>query len=211
MVKALNIIVLIAAIAGTGFCGYQLLRARTEARVYEKQWQTLTSDYQNLLNQYNQAVRRTAVTELQVGEDHIDVVIRTVEGEKKTIKTGLNPSGEVYVDYVVLNNRLWIRRIFDENTPPSRAVSIDPKLAEIDWDQDQHAVGKAVYRRLSPGRWGISVTGDGSLGLKQLGEDQAFDVAAPPAVREYDEQKDASPATRKPGTVDMLRTFVEED
>lgn len=207
--KAVTTIVLIFAIAASSFCAWQLLRARTETRVYEKQWEALNSDYQDLLAQYNEAVRKTAVTELLVDQDNITVVVRTIEGDKKTIDTGLSPAGEVYVDYVVIDNRLWIRRIFDENTPPAKAVTIDPRFAQVDWDRENAVVGKAVYRRLSPGRWGISVTGDGSLGLKRLAEDQPFDVASPPAVREYDEQKDISPATRKPGTKEMLRAIVE--
>ena len=207
--KSLTTLAIVLAIAGAGFCAWQLLQARTEARLYEKHWQTLSRDYQDLLAQYNEAVRRTAVTELLVSEDSIDVVVRTVEGDKKTIETGLSPGGEVYVDYVVIDNRLWIRRIFDENTPPSQAVNIDPRLAMVDWDRDESIVGKAVYRRLSPGRWGISVTGDGSLGLKRLEPDAPFELSPPPPVREYDEMKDASPASRKPRAVDVLRTIVE--
>jgi len=44
-------------------------------------------------------------------------------------------------------------------------VNVDPNLAEVDWNRVGHHSGKAVYRSLTEGRWLVTVTGDGSLGL----------------------------------------------
>jgi hypothetical protein len=93
------------------------------------------------------------------------VAIRDASGAVRTIETPFDPSREIYVDFVVLDGRLWIRRVFDDRTPPEQGVLIDPALAEIDWSEDEAAHGKATYRALGPGRWIVSVTGDGSLGL----------------------------------------------
>ncbi|MEO0475981.1 MAG: hypothetical protein AAF085_08460, partial [Planctomycetota bacterium] len=47
--------------------------------------------------------------------------------------------------------------------------------------------GKAIYRsRMADGRWIISVTGDGSLGLKQIDEDTPVQLAIKPQVKKFE-------------------------
>ena len=64
------------------------------------------------------------------------------------IPTALGPAAEIYVDYVVRDGRLWIRRVFDSETPPATAVVVDPALADIEWSAEGEAYGKAAYRAL---------------------------------------------------------------
>jgi len=101
----------------------------------------------------------------------------------REIPTSFNPEGEIYIDYVVVGGRLWIRRVFDAQTPPAEGLVIDPHVAEIDWSGDTVNVGKAVYRRLDEGRWVVTVTGNGSLGLAPA-EGDAPALTPPPIVRE---------------------------
>lgn len=61
---------------------------------------------------------------------------------------------------------------------------IDPVLERINWQAPGLAVGKAVYRRLDEGRWVVTVTGDGSLGLARQDEpDPASPLSPPPRSR----------------------------
>jgi hypothetical protein len=181
---------------GGGIVGYKALRSDVVASVYRQRLHELAGEYETLRSRYNEAVRRTAVTELVVSQGHLCVRVRNVDGVVQTFDTPFDPSGEIYCDYVVRDGRVWIRRVFDDETPPVKGVVIDPELAEVDWasssDQDEQAVGKAVYRALSEGRWVVTVTGDGSLGLRRVGDADGaladdLDLARGPEVKKYEE------------------------
>ncbi|MDP6977759.1 MAG: hypothetical protein QF570_04040 [Myxococcota bacterium] len=177
------VLVLIAAVAG--FAAFRLLEASLEADVYRERLGALSADYESLRSRYNDAVRRTAVTELLVGDATLDVVIRNAAGEMQTLSTPFDPKREIYVDYVVLDGRLWIRRLFDEGTAPDQGFFVDPRLVDVDWTQEGASHGKAAYRALEPGRWVVDVTGDGSLGLARRNDDLPTHVAPAPPIREY--------------------------
>ncbi len=174
----------ITALTGlAGFAGYRFVRADIAAKVYRDRLADMARDYETLRATYNEAVKRTAVTELVVKDKKLSVRIRAADGTDKEIPTTLDPSGEVYVDFVVLDQRLWIRRVFDDKTPPWKAVVIDPGIEEIDWDDPSAAHGKAVYRRLTEGRWVVSVSGDGALGLARAEERPA--LTSKPVIKDY--------------------------
>jgi hypothetical protein len=159
----------LAVIAALGTASaYSVARSQLAAAVYLERLEVLTQDYENLRDQFNTAVRRTAVTELLVTGNRLSVHIRTADGTTKTIPTPFDPRGEIYVDYAVVDGRLWLRRIFDAQTPPSQAMVIDPSFETVDWENSTARYGKAIYRSLGTGRWIVSVTGDGSLGLEQI-------------------------------------------
>ncbi len=184
MVSRLVTVFLVLLLGVSGFAAFRLLEASIAAEVYRDRLSELSSDYESLRAQYNEAVRRTAVTELQVEDGVLTVVIRTAEGDLQALPTELDPAKEIYVDYVVHGGRLWIRRLFDEETPPDQGLVVDPRFADFDWDASQ-GHGKAAYRALGEGRWVVDVTGDGSLGLARREADDAVDLAPPPPVREY--------------------------
>jgi hypothetical protein len=167
--------------AATGFLGYQLYQAGDARR----QLEALSEEHRELTATFNEVVRRTAVTELVVEEGRLSVTVRDARGEIRTIPTPFDPQEEIYVDYLVINGRLWIRRVFDGQTPPAEGIVIDPALGDVDWNAGQAHQGKAVYRALNEGRWIISVTGDGSLGLARLEECEEADLTAAPPVRDY--------------------------
>ncbi len=177
---------IIVASGVAGLFGYQLLRANIVEDVYRDRLEQLAGDYHDLRATYNEAVRRTAVTELVVQDNALAVRVRTAAGVERVIETPFDPSGEIYVDYVVLDGRVWMRRVFDANTPPSRGVLVDPELASVDWEREGARFGKAVYRSLSEGRWVISVSGDGSLGIVKGGPEPA-PLASAPELGEFEE------------------------
>ena len=159
---------LVLAAGGAGYALYTVFGTGGTVEVTRQRLAALEGEHETLRERYNQVVRRTAVTELRVEPDHVQVVVRRVDGATQVIDTPYRPDRELYVDYAVIGGRVWIRRLFDDQTPPNRGTLIDSSLCDIDWERDDAAVGKAVYRRLTPGRWVVSVTGDGSLGLTRV-------------------------------------------
>lgn len=177
---------LLTAITGiAAFATFRVLEAQLEADIYRDRLSEISRDLAELRGQFNQVVRKTAVTELLVEDGELSVTIRAADGSRKTLPTPFDPRSEIYVDYVVVNGRLWIRRIFDESTAPDRGMLIDPDLADVDWSDDGASHGKAAYRALHDGRWIVTVTGDGSLGLAPKVGDEPTPLSGPPPVREY--------------------------
>ncbi len=192
-----------------GFVGYQLVQANLKADIYRDRLTELADDYDQLRQTYNQAVRKTAVTELVVEDGKLCVSIRTNEGVVKQIPTPFDPSGEIYVDYVVLDGRLWVRRVFDAQTPPSAGVVVEPELTDVGWDDPALAHGKAVYRRLDEGRWVVTVTGDGSLGLAKATGNEPTDLTSTPSVRDYEPvHEQARAEVDRIGPGDVVRRLV---
>lgn len=179
-----------ALFAGGGYLGYRSVRSDIAASVYRERLAQLADQYETLRTNYNQAVRKTAVTELLVKDGKLSIAIRAADGSRRVIDTKLDPRQEIYVDYIVLDGRLLIRRVFDSWTPPMSAMVLDQELEEIDWNDPRADHGKAVYRALSEGRWIISVTGSGSLGLVRLGDADSSDdsdLRRAPEVRDFSE------------------------
>lgn len=164
---------------------YQWMQSRLSAERYRQKLEELGHSYEQLRQTYNAAVTRTAVTELIVDQGRLSVVVRTIQGVEQRVETPFDPYGEVFVDYVVIDGRLLIRRVFDASTPPSEAMVLDSLLGQIDWDSPQSAYGKAVYRRLEEGRWVVTVTGDGSLGLAKYPPNRSIEWVPAPPVKDY--------------------------
>jgi hypothetical protein len=178
--------VLVAGLSLAGLATLRLANARLEANVYRARLVSLNTDYQLLREHYESLIRETAVTELIVEDGALAVSIRTAEGELRRVETPFDPTNEIYVDYVVRSGRLWIRRVFDAATPPELGVVIDPSLAELDWNDDaQLAHGKATYRALGVGRWIVTATGNGALGLAEATRGQVIRLSPPPELKHY--------------------------
>jgi hypothetical protein len=166
---------------------YRLAASNVAADVYRDRLMGLSADYESLRSQYNQAVRKTAVTELVVRNGRLSLAIRTIQGIDQVIDAPFDPAQEIYCDYVLLDGRLWIRRVYDAKTPPSAGLVIDDKLTHVDWNNPAARYGNAVYRSLSEGRWIVTVTGDGSLGLAKVDGKAEVTLSVPPPVRDYDQ------------------------
>ncbi len=167
--------------------GFRMTRADVEAEVYRERLQTLTLDYEALRAKFNEAVHRSAVTELLVKDGALSVRVRSPLGVVEETPTPFDPAGEIYVDYVLVDGRLWIRRVFDGSTPPNKGVVIDPKVETIDFSSPNVAHGKAIYRSLEEGRWIVTVTGSGALGLTKISDDVQVELVEAPPVHEFEE------------------------
>jgi len=164
--------------------GYSVVRFQLSDEILRERLELLAADYEDLHERYAAVIARTAVTELRVAGGRLSVVVRGAEGELREIATPYDPAKEIYVDYAIVDGRLFVRRVFAEDVPPREGVLIDPALLAIDWDAAGAAHGKAAYRTLGEGRWVVTVTGGGSLGLAPAPEAPA-PLSPPPALREF--------------------------
>ncbi len=178
---------IIGAVGAVTLIGLKVARAEAASSVYQDRLRDLSTEYESLRSHYNQAVRQTAITELVVKDRSVTVQVRTIEGDQEIIQTNCNADKEIYVDFALIQGRLWIRRVFDADTPPSQATIINPKLADVDWDSEGALVGQAVYRQLGEGRWIVNAAGDGALALTKVPVDQIVNLAPPPEIKSYTE------------------------
>lgn len=166
---------------------YQSERSDALSEIYKERLEQAVQEYESLRETYNQVVRRTAVTELVVRDLAVTVRIRTAQGVIEEVQTTIDPRSEVYVDFAIVDGRALIRRVFDEHTPPSSGIVIDEALQFIDWAEDPDGYGQAVYRSLENGRWIVTVTGSGALGLKRVGEADEVALVHAPEVKDFTE------------------------
>lgn len=185
--RALPAFAVLAASGVVGLFGLELMRSRAEREIYRDRLAALSENYEDLADRYNTAVRRTALTELVVEDGRLTVVIQSAAGRVAEIETPFDPSGEIYVDYAIVGGRVWIRRVFDADTPPARGVLIDPALAHIEWSEDEAEVGKAIYRSLGEGRWVVTVSGSGGLGLRRIVPGEEIVLGPAPRIDSFEE------------------------
>lgn len=179
---------LIALVAAT-LLGYQWAKASVAQEIYRDRLTSLQADFQQLANQYNQAITPRPVTELLVEDQTVCVLVRKGDGELIRVPTPFNAwENDVYVDYVLADGRLLIRRVFEikNGQDTSKPVQVDSDLVEVQWG-DAVPFGKAIYRsKMDDGRWVVSVTGDGSLTLKRVGDTENIELATHPEVKKFD-------------------------
>ncbi len=171
--------------------GYQWAKASVAQDIYRDRLSHLQQDYQQLATQYNQAVTPRPVTELLVEEGIVCLAVRKGDGQVVRIPTTFNVRlNRVYVDYLLVDQRLMIFRAFEFNTvnavPPDKVVTIDPALLDLEGDLERVPFGKSLScRNLPDGRYLISVTGDGSLGLKPVSADEPIQLTTHPPIKEF--------------------------
>eukprot|EP00752_Nemacystus_decipiens_P013530 g11988.t1 len=214
MTKRVVLPLSVVALGIAALLGYQWAKSSVAQEIYRDRLTRLQSDYKALAEQYNQAITPRPVTELLVEDGTVCVIVRKGDGELVLVPTTFNAwEDELFVDYALVDGRLLIRRVFDEHTAArsDRAVVIDPDLVEVDWEDPAIPFGKAIYRsRMADGRWVISVTGDGSLGLKQIGDDTAVTLTAQPEVKKYEPVDErADEAVDRIGVGDVWRHVVD--
>lgn len=188
MAKQVFLPLSIIAICVASIAGYQWAKANVAQDIYRDRLTSLQADYQQLAEQYNQAITPRPVTELLVEDGRVCVIVRKGGGELVRVPTTFNGwENDVYVDYVLADGRLLIRRVFEikNGQDTSKPVQVDSDLVEVQWG-DAVPFGKAIYRsKMEDGRWVVSVTGDGSLTLKHVGDEAEVELATQPRVEEF--------------------------
>lgn len=198
----------IVLLAGAGVLGYQVLRNGVAADVYHDRLVELNDDHNELIGQYNKAVTRTAVTELLIENGTVCVNVRTADGQLEPHPVDANPAHPIYVDYVVKDSRLLIRRVFDSKSVPDDAGVIDSALLNLDWTDPTLKHGQAIYRQLTDGRWIVTVSGDGSLALAKVEADVEVDLLTAPKIGEFDPVESTQEAIKQISPSDVLGRFL---
>lgn len=198
---------LLALFGGVSYMGYQVLRNRVAAQVYEERLVELNAEYGELAGQYNQAVTRTAVTELEVNEDEVCVTVRTADGQIDRQVVDVDPANDIYVDYVVKDGRLLIRRVFDSTRAPDDAGAVDSKLLNIDWNDPSVSHGQAIYRKLTTGRWIVAVSGSGALTLAKVNPTDEVQLMKAPKIGAFNPVAETAQEIEKIGPTDVLGRF----
>ena len=181
------------------------------ADVYLERYTQLNDEHNDLIEQYNQAVTRTAVTELVVADGGVTVNVRTADGLTEPHPVNADPTHPIYVDYVVKDGRLLIRRVFDSKSAPDDAGVIDSKLLNIDWNDPAVRHGQAIYRQLTDGRWIVTVSGDGSLALAKVEDDADVQLLPAPEVGEFDPIDEINQDIQRISPGDVFRRLFGAD
>lgn len=177
---------LLALLAVAGVAGMKLVRAQMAEDIYRERLTTLAADYAQLRDQYERALRESIVTELVVEDGRLSVVYRRADGELVERVTSLDPGKEVYVDFYVAGNRIGIRRLFDSSIAADNALVLDEPWDAMAIEAPAMSFGRAVYRKLGEGRWVVTMTGNGSLGLEPAADGGRAVLAPPPPMVEAD-------------------------
>jgi hypothetical protein len=209
---------LVGVIALCGVALWRQSRGNIVAGIYRQRLEQLSADYQQLRGQYNEAVRKTAVTELVVSGGQVSVVVRTAAGIVETIPTNLDANQEVHVEYLVLDGKLWIRRVYTLSDPDSAGqaaasvATINPSLASPPWSTDPNLKGLSIFRKnLSPGRSVVTTTGNAALDLRKLPEGQSSRLASPPPVRDFPAMEaQIRDEVARLGVIDIARNILAE-
>ncbi len=174
--------VFLAGVGAVGYTGMELARSQMAEDIYRTRLSALSEDYAKLRDQYERALRETVVTELEVKGEALNVRYLRGDGEVVTIPTNLNTEKEIFIDFYVAGNRVGIRRLFDSSLPADSALVLDEPWDTMAKDAPPASFGRTVYRRLDQGRWVVTMTGNGSLGLTRSPHDGRGHLAAPPTL-----------------------------
>jgi len=219
----------ITAAALAGYAGYRLVRSELAAEIYRKRAEQLDKDYRQLQGRYNEAVQKLAVTVLDVEDGRLTMTVLGGDGREQRIPTEVDPDDPVYVDFVVIDGRLMIRRVYnlqevvepgdpatrstDRLTLVGRGTTLDPTWLAIDWDRFKDAQGKVVYRPLGEdGRWVVKVTGNGAMELAPLAPGEQVTLVNAPEIRDYRPvEQEIDTARGKIGPVDVVKELFGVD
>jgi len=205
--RGISSLMLLALLGGVSYMGYKLMRNHVAAKVYEERLVELNAEYGDLARDYNQAVTRTAVTELEVHDNEVCVTVRTADGQIDRQVVDVDPANDIYVDYVVKDGRLLIRRVFDSTRAPDDAGAVDSDLLNIDWNDPSVSHGQAIYRKLTTGRWIVAVSGSGALTLAKVNPTDEVQLMKAPKVSEFSPVEATTQEIEKIGPTDVLGRF----
>jgi hypothetical protein len=211
MIKRIGIIMNLALAAVALLLGYHFMRSNIAADLYRDRLREAVKENEALRQTFNEAVKKTIVTELIVNDDDsVCVVFVSADNTERVVPTPFKKGAEVFVDFIVRDGKLFLRRVFDENTKPREALYIDPDMQTVDWKSNGGPRGAATYAQLNQnGRWNVSVAGNGALELKKA-DDKAprqGPVAMPP-VKEFSViEKELNTKVDDIGPGDVVRTL----
>lgn len=202
MTKKLQSFLIIALIGLLMYGAYRIARTHVAEDVYRArlieqneqlkqlrdQYVNLRKGYGDMRDNYNSAVKKTAVTELVVYEDSsVCVAFIASDGTEKTVPTPFKMGSEVFCDFIVTDGQTFFRRIYDEHTAPKDAMVIDVQKQAFSFGSDEEWKGQVAYAKLNePGRWTVTLTQGGALAIAKKPEGTPTTILRqPPPVKDF--------------------------
>ena len=211
MTKKLATLSFIAITAVAFVLGYNFMRSNIAADLYRDRLREAVKENEAMRQTFNEEVKKTIVTELLVQDDEtVCVVFVAADNTERIVATPFKMGAEVYVDFIVRDNRLFLRRVFDENTKPKEALHIDPELQTVDWKNLSIPRGSATYAQLNKkGRWTVSVSGNGALQLTKADDNvKRQPLTITPAVKDYEViEKEMNAKVEEIGVGDVMQSI----
>ncbi|MEX2213962.1 MAG: hypothetical protein WD768_07530 [Phycisphaeraceae bacterium] len=209
MIRRLGTVAFILLVVGALLLGYWVIHGHLASQVLRDRIETLAKDYESLRNNFNEAVKKTVVTEFLVQEDGtICVVFVSADGSEQTRPTPYKRGAEVYADYIIKQDgRLLLRRVYDQLTAPIKGVSINTEYQTIEnWKEKEVIGGIAASGQLNEvGRWVVKVSGQGAMLLTKADDKEPrVPLLVAPTVKDYSQvtqEVDASIGNIGPGDV----------
>jgi len=182
----LQLLLFIAVVAALAALAWQWGKVAVTRDAYRLRLADLQANYNLLAADYNQAVARTAVCEVDSKAGQLKVVVRTADGRTEEHPLPYDPAHEIHFDFVCLDNHLQMRRVYDDATAPQAGTLIQSQLACVDWSQHEGDRGLALYRPIPEGRYALQVSGSGALTLERLSDADISRLEHAPALRRFE-------------------------
>ena len=213
MMRRIGQVVFVGVLALAVLLGYNFVRSNIAADFYRDRLREEVKKHEALRQTFNEVVRKTVVTELVVNDDDsVCVVFIDGNNQEKVVPTKFKKGAVVYVDFMVNDGKLFLRRLFDHKTAPADGLVIDPLAQTVNEDEsEREEFGSAPYARLNQkGRWVVNATQNGALELKKA-DDSAprRPIVRDLPVRDYKEiEKEINTQVDEIGPKDVWQSLI---
>ena len=204
--RTVQLLLLAAVLAILGTLLWQWGKAAVARDAYRVRLADLETKHNQLVNDYNLAIRRSAVCEVLQKGGKLTVRVRTDDGQTEEIPLAFDPVHEIHFDFVCLDGRLHMRRVYDDQTAPAAGTLIQSKLAQVDWSAHADDRGLVLYRPLvEEGRYALKVSGNGALTLEKMDDQEISRLEQAPKLRRFEPAETMKNAGQEPGAMEIIR------
>ncbi len=206
--RTLQLLILAAVLAVLGALAWQWAKASITRDAYRARLGELEATHNQLVHDYNLAIQRTAVCEVRQEAGKLTILVRTADGQTEGIPVPFDPTHEIYFDFICLNGRLLMRRVYDDQTKPKDGTPIQSKLAKVDWSNHEDDRGLVLYRPLpEEGRYALKVSGNGALTLEKMSAQEISHLEHAPKLRRFEAATPMKNAGQEPGAGEVFRAL----
>lgn len=178
--------------------------------IYQDNLKNVINDFNGLLKTYNDVIKKYIITDILIENSYLYVILRNGAIEIKRIKTSVCVSEEIFIDYVLYQNRIIFRRVFDANTAPSKAIDLFSDI-NLDWKDNSLQYGKIIYKKFTEdGLYHITIQLDGNLGLEKYSKDEKMDYLPSPEIKKFQEREDFKKFETYNPSLDDINNYKNE-
>ncbi len=206
--RAVQLTILATLLAVLGTLVWQWAKAGAVRDAYRARLGELEATHNQLVNDYNLAIRRTAVCEVRQVAGKLTILVRTADGQTEEIPVAFDPTHEIYFDFVCLDGHLLMRRVYDDQTKPKDGTPIQSKLVRVDWSKHVDDRGLVLYRPLpEEGRYALKASGNGALTLEKMSAQEISHLEHAPKLRRFEPASPMQNAGQEPGVGEVFKAL----